>query len=207
MKIARFFLVLLLAVATAPAAIAEPKPAKAEAAKALPTKAQPTKTPATRQTLEEAFRGRATGVGRFKSRLAGVDRGFVVTTNGRRSGDHFVLDQHFRFDNGSLDRRTWRFRRTGPNTYVGTRQDVVGEAQVRVEDDRIRMSYDLITRGRDGGKLKLHFEDTIRRTGRDTITNNGVISTLGMNVGSVDVTFQRQKGERRRAKTQETAGR
>ncbi len=200
MKIAHPLLVLMLAVATvaaAPAAMAEPKPAK------LPA----TKSQAAPQTLEDAFRGRATGVGRFKSRLAGVDRGFVVTTNGRRSGEHFILDQHFRFDNGSLDRRTWRFRRTGPNTYVGTRQDVVGEALVRVEDDRIRMSYDLITRGKDGGKLRLHFEDTIRRTGRDTITNNGVISTLGMNVGSVDVTFKRQKGERRRAKTQETAGR
>ncbi|BCP55949.1 hypothetical protein K32_45660 [Kaistia sp. 32K] len=157
------------------------------------------------QTLEEAFRGQATGVGRFKSRLAGVDRGFVVTTNGRRSGEDFILDQVFRFDNGSLDRRTWRFRRTGPDTYVGTRQDVVGEAAVRVEDDRIRMSYDLITRGRDGGKLQLHFEDTIRRTGRNTITNNGVISTLGMKVGSVDVTFKRQKFGRGRA--EETARR
>jgi hypothetical protein len=173
--------------------------------KSTPQKASEPK--AAGQTLEEAFRGRATGVGRFKSRLAGVDRGFVVTTHGRRSGGDFILDQNFRFDNGSLDRRTWRFRRTGPNTYVGTRQDVVGEARVRVEDDRIRMSYDLITRGRDGGKLKLHFEDTIRRTGRDTITNNGVISTLGMNVGSVDVTFKRQKGERKRAKPQETARR
>ncbi|WP_156830842.1 DUF3833 family protein [Kaistia granuli] len=159
------------------------------------------------QTLEEAFRGQATGVGRFKSRIAGVDRGFVVTTKGRRSGEHFILDQVFRFDNGAIDRRTWRFRRTGPDTYVGTRQDVVGEAAVRVEDDRIRMSYDLITRGKDGGKLQLHFEDTIRRTGRDTITNNGVISTLGMKVGSVDVTFKRQKVDRKRGRVQETARR
>lgn len=200
MKIAHCLLALLLLVAgeaAVPAAmaqqgLAQPKPAEGKAAG---------------QTLEDAFRGHAVGVGRFKSRLAGVDRGFVVTTSGRRSGAHFILDQHFRFDNGSRDRRTWRFRRTGPNTYVGTRQDVVGEAQVRVEADRIRMSYDLITRGKDGGKLKLHFEDTIRRTGRDSIVNNGVISTLGMNVGSVDVTFKRQRGERKRGRSQETAKR
>jgi hypothetical protein len=200
MKIAHSLLALMLVAACdagVPAAMAQQRSA---AEKQVEEKA-------VRQTLEEAFRGQAIGVGRFKSRLAGVDRGFVVTTSGRRSGGHFILDQHFRFDNGSLDRRTWRFRRTGPNTYVGTRQDVVGEALVRVEDDRIRMSYDLITRGKDGGKLQLHFEDTIRRAGRDIIVNNGVISTLGMNVGSVDVTFKRQKADRKRAKAQETARR
>ncbi|MCX5567759.1 DUF3833 family protein [Kaistia nematophila] len=151
----------------------------------------------TGQTLEDAFRGQATGVGRFKSRLAGVDRGFVVTTSGRGSGGHFVLDQAFRFDNGALDRRTWRFKKTGPNTYIGTREDVVGTAKVRVDDDVIRMSYDLITRGKNGSKLQLHFEDTIRRSGRDTIVNNGVISMLGMTVGSVDVAFKRQPLRRR----------
>lgn len=152
------------------------------------------------QTLEEAFRGQATGVGRFKSRLAGVDRGFVVTTRGRGSDGQFVLDQAFRFDNGALDRRTWRFKKTGPNTYIGTREDVVGTAKVRVEDDVIRMSYDLITRGKNGSKLQLHFEDTIRRSGRDTIVNNGVISMLGMTVGSVDVAFKRQPLVRKRGK-------
>jgi len=150
-------------------------------------------------TLEEAFRGEATGIGRFKSQLAGVYRGFVVTTKGRRSGGKFVLDQVFRFDNGALDRRTWHFRKTGPNTYVGTRDDVVGTARVVVGEDAIRMSYDLITRGKNGSKLQLHFEDTIRRTGRDSIVNNGVISMLGMKVGSVDVAFKRQKSLRKRA--------
>ncbi|MCX5580820.1 DUF3833 family protein [Kaistia terrae] len=152
------------------------------------------------QTLEEAFRGQATGVGRFKSTLAGVDRGFVVTTKGRGTGGQFVLEQVFRFDNGALDRRTWRFRKTGPKTYVGTREDVVGLAKVRVDDDAIRMSYDLITRGKNGSKLQLHFEDTIRRSGRDSIVNKGVISMLGMNVGSVDVAFKRQKLARKRGK-------
>lgn len=150
------------------------------------------------QTLEQAFRGEAVGVGRFKSKIAGVDRGFVVTTKGRGTGGQFVLDQNFRFDNGALDRRTWRFQKTGPNTYVGTREDVVGTAKVRVEDDAIRMSYDLITRGKNGSKLQLHFEDTIRRSGRDSIVNKGVISMLGMNVGSVDVAFKRQKPSRKR---------
>ena len=152
------------------------------------------------QTLEEAFRGQATGVGSFKSTLAGVDRGFVVTTKGRGTGGQFVLDQVFRFDNGALDRRTWRFRKTGPKTYVGTREDVVGTAKVRVDDDAIRMSYDLITRGKNGSKLQLHFEDTIRRSGRDSIVNKGVISMLGINVGSVDVAFKRQKFARKRGK-------
>ena len=90
--------------------------------------------PSPGRLLDDAFQGVATGHGRFKSGLIGLDRGFTVTTRGRRSGDIFVLVQQFRFDDGETDRRVWRFRRTGPNNYAGTRQDVIGEAKVRVDD-------------------------------------------------------------------------
>lgn len=149
-------------------------------------------TAAAETTLDEAFRGIALGHGRFKSGLIGLDRGFTVTTRGHQNGDFFVLDQQFRFDNGETDRRVWRFRRTGPNAWVGTRKDVIGEAKVQVAEDVITMKYDVLVPRKDGSKLTLHFEDRISRVGRKTLVNKAVIYTLGIPVGSVETELVRR---------------
>lgn len=156
----------------------------ADLAMAVPARAE--------ATLDEAFRGEALGRGRFKSGLIGLDRGFHITTRGRKSGKDFVLDQFFRFDDGETDRRTWRFRRVGPNRYVGTRKDVVGEAIVKVAEDVITMTYDVIVPRKDGSRLKLHFEDRIARIDNRTLSNRATIYTLGIPVGSVEAKLVRR---------------
>ncbi len=142
--------------------------------------------------LEEAFHGQALGRGRFRSALIGLNRGFIVMTTGRQVGGLFVLDQIFRFDDGKTDRRTWRFRKTGPKTYAGTRQDVIGEAKVTVDADLIRMSYDIDMPQKSGGQLRLHFEDKVLRSSRGTIQNYAMVYALGMPVGSVETTLIRE---------------
>ncbi|MCX5513653.1 DUF3833 domain-containing protein [Kaistia algarum] len=140
----------------------------------------------------DAFRGVASGEGRFKSALIGLDRGFTVTTIGRQSGAVFVLDQQFRFDNGEIDRRVWRFRRIAPGRYAGTRKDVVGEAVVKVDGGRITMAYDVVVPRKDGSRLTLHFEDSVSRQGPRTVLNKAVIYTLGIPVGSVEAKLVRR---------------
>ncbi|MCX5494990.1 DUF3833 family protein [Kaistia dalseonensis] len=142
--------------------------------------------------LEQAFFGRAVGRGRFQSAIIGLDRRFLVTTSGHQSGDQFVLDQIFRFDDGHMDRRTWRFRKIGPGRYAGTRQDVVGEADVRVEPDAIHLSYNIDMKQKSGVTVRLHFEDRIERGGRGAILNRAVIYAMGLPVGSVETTLIRQ---------------
>ena len=143
-------------------------------------------------SLEDSFRGEAIGRGRFKSGLIGLDRGFAIKTIGRKAGDIFVLDQLFRFDDGQVDRRTWSFKRIGPNSYVGARRDLVGLAKVRIEDGVIRMSYDIEMRRRNGSKYRLHFEDSVSRPDRMTVLNRATIYTLGIPVGSVETTLTRR---------------
>ena len=165
---ARLIAVLMLGVLAATPVLAEPEP-----------------------TLD-AFAGMATGHGRFRSALIGLDRGFTITTRGRQAGGYFVLDQQFRFDDGETDRRVWRFRRVGPGRYAGTRKDVIGEAVVRVEGSRITMTYDVLAPRRDGSKLTLHFEDRISREGPRAIFNKATIYTLGLPVGSVETKLVRR---------------
>lgn len=136
--------------------------------------------------IEAAFEGLAIGRGRLKSRVIGLDRGFLVWTTGYRSGDVFVLDQLFRFDDGSTDRRTWRFRRTGPGLYVGARQDLAAPARLRIEGDVLRLSYDIWLKRSGAEPLRLHCEDRITRLASGALLSRGTIYRLGLPVGSVE---------------------
>ncbi|HWJ75070.1 MAG TPA: DUF3833 family protein [Kaistia sp.] len=137
-------------------------------------------------SFEATFEGLAIGRGRLRSRAIGLDRGFLVWTTGRETDGVFVLDQLFRFDDGSTDRRTWRFRPIGPGTYVGERQDLAAPAKVRVEADAVRLSYDIWLRRRGKAPLKLHCEDRITRLASGALLSRGTIYRLGVPVGSVE---------------------
>lgn len=137
-------------------------------------------------SFEATFEGLAIGRGRLRSRAIGLDRGFLVWTTGRQSGGDFVLDQLFRFDDGETDRRTWRFRKSGPGTYIGERQDLAAPAKVHVEADAVRLSYDIWLRRRGKAPLKLHCEDRIIRLASGALLSRGTIYRLGVPVGSVE---------------------
>ncbi|SHF77905.1 Protein of unknown function [Kaistia soli DSM 19436] len=142
--------------------------------------------PVSASSFEATFEGLAIGRGRLRSRAIGLDRGFLVWTTGRQSKDAFVLDQFFRFDDGMTDRRTWRFRKSGPGTYVGERQDLAAPAKVRVEADGVRLSYDIWLRRRGKPPLKLHCEDRITRLASGALLSRGTIYRLGVPLGSVE---------------------
>ncbi len=145
-----------------------------------------TSDPAPQTSFEAAFHGKAIGRGRLVSRAIGLDRGFLVWTTGRESAGIFELDQFFRFDDGETDRRTWRFRKTGPGRYVGERQDLAAPAKLQIDGDVIRLSYDIWLKQRGKSPLRLHCEDRIIRLASGALLSRGTIFRLGLPVGSVE---------------------
>lgn len=137
--------------------------------------------------LEEFFVGETEGHGRFESRLARVDRRFRVSTRGAWDGRTLTLEESFAFEDGERDRRTWRFTKTGPGRYEGTREDVVGKAAVWREGPALRMSYVA-----DLGAARVRFRDVIVGEGGDRALNRAVVSLLGLPVGTVEVLFERR---------------
>ena len=80
-------------------------------------------------TFEDYFNGRTEAVGSF-SAINGVKRSFTVDLTGKWDGKTLTLREDFVFDDGTKDRKTWRFTKTGPTTYSGTREDVIGETYI-----------------------------------------------------------------------------
>jgi len=140
--------------------------------------------------LEDFFVGRSTGHGVFKSWIAGVHRPFRVRLRGTRHGRTLILVEDFFYDDGERDRKTWTFVRTGPDTYEGTREDVVGKAKIKAYSDRITLKY-LVDVPTKNGKTRVRFSDVISKQDDGSVLNVARVSKFGLKIGSVRLVFKR----------------
>jgi hypothetical protein len=140
--------------------------------------------------LERDFLGRTYATGYFKNSITGLRRDFRVTLDGTNKAGTFVLSERFRYADGEKGVKTWRFESLGHGHYRGTREDVVGFADVVRDGNAIRLSYDVDLPG-ESGPTRVHFEDILARTADGTVVNNAVVSKFGVPVGAVDLRFSR----------------
>jgi Protein of unknown function (DUF3833) len=142
-------------------------------------------------TMERFFAGRTVGKGSFTSQIAGVNRGLTVVTRGRWDGKTLTLREDFAFDDGEKDVKTWRFTKVAPGVYEGTREDVIGKADIRQVGNTVQLRYTADVRARDGSVTRLDFADTIAPRDGRSVLNEAVVSKFGVPVGRVSLVFVR----------------
>lgn len=145
--------------------------------------------------FEEYFAGRTYAYGTFKA-INGVQRSFKVTLTGRQRGAVFALREDFVYDDGERDTKTWRFRRTGPNTYRGTREDVIGETIVRLSGNEARFNYQ-VDLNPEGPPNIVHFFDYMRLEEDGTLINRATVTKFLLPVARVKVNFARSEAAAR----------
>lgn len=141
-------------------------------------------------TLEKYFAGRTYADGRF-SAINGVRRDFKVVLTGTWNGKRLKLVEDFVYADGERDRKTWRFTRTGRNTYSGMREDVVGPALVTVKGNTATFSYDVYLDGA-ARKTLVRFHDRMVLNADGTLLNTALVTKFGFPVGSTRVVFRRR---------------
>ena len=136
--------------------------------------------------LEEFFKGTTHAYGNFKA-INGKQREFRVLLNGKWNGKTLVLREDFFYKDGERDVKTWRFTKTSPTTYTGTREDVKGTTKVTVKGNNI-VDID------NGPKTNfVRFRDVLTLKKDGTIRNTAIVSKLGLPVAKVAVNFARTK--------------
>ena len=140
-------------------------------------------------TLVDAFSGRRVGKGRFQIPLVGVDRGLTAVLNGRLRGSVLTVAEDFLFDDGEKNRLTWHFTKTGPKTWSGRREDVIGEAQAQDLGTEIRLNYEANVMSK-GSATRLQFSDVLYRQQDGVIINNAVVKKAGLAIGSIHLEFK-----------------
>ncbi|OJF97852.1 DUF3833 family protein [Pararhizobium antarcticum] len=140
--------------------------------------------------METFFVGRTTAVGSF-SAINGVNRTFVVLLTGRLRGDTLTLREDFVYDDGEKDRKTWIFVRTGPNTYRGTREDVIGTTTLRVSGNTARFNYLVdLDPGPEKNVVRFYDRMVLSDDGK-TIVNTATVWKYILPVARVRVDFKR----------------
>ncbi|KQV82775.1 DUF3833 family protein [Rhizobium sp. Root1220] len=140
--------------------------------------------------LEEFFSGHSNAVGRFQA-INGVDRSFKVGLTGRWDGMMLTLREDFHYADGERDRKTWRFTKIAPDRYIGIREDVVGQAMVKIDGDVARYSY-LVDLAPGPKRNIVRFHDTLRLQPDGTLLNTAWVTKFAFPVARVRVSFTRQ---------------
>ena len=98
---------------------------------------------ATALSLRDYFNGRVRRHGMFQDRAGKVVKRFTVTMDCRWNGDTGVLDEAFRYSDGSTQRRVWTLRALGDGRFTGTADDVVGTAEGEQRGNAFHWNYTL----------------------------------------------------------------
>jgi hypothetical protein len=143
--------------------------------------------------LEEFFKGRTYAYGWFGA-INGSSRRFRVVLDGQWSGRVLTLREAFEYEDGERDVKTWRFRKTGANTYLGTREDVVGETLVTLDGPRATFSYDVNLTPKAAPTI-VRFDDTLALQADGTLLNTAWVWRWHLPVARVNVNFARTEAQ------------
>jgi hypothetical protein len=136
------------------------------------------------------FEVRTLASGVFEGRGGQLKRRFTVDMMGRAEGSTLVLEEHFLFDNGERQERTWTLTRGDGQSFTGTCEDAVSEAHGRFEQGRAYLDSEL--RLKVGNRLiGMHFEDVFYDAGEGAVLNRSTVSKWGIRVGQVLILFRK----------------
>lgn len=136
------------------------------------------------------FEGRSIADGVFEDRKGRIRRRFTVEMEGRREGEALILDEHFVFDDGERQQRTWTLVRRSADRFTGTCPDSVSEAQGRFADGAAYLLSDM--RLKVGKRMiAMRFDDAFYEAGAGLVINRSTVSKWGIRVGQVLIVFRK----------------
>jgi hypothetical protein len=140
--------------------------------------------------LAQYFQGRTTGWGMVSNSSGEITRRFVVQIDGRFDGTTGVLDEVFDWSDGEKQRRIWRLEKIGPNRWIGTADDVIGEATGEIAGNTLHWRYTLAVPVK-GNVINLAFDDWMVLIDDKVLLNRATFSKFGVRLGEVTLSFQR----------------
>lgn len=141
--------------------------------------------------IQRYFNGTLDVHGMFQNRAGTVEKRFTVLMRCSWNGDVGTLDEEFVYSDGTRQRRVWTLRKTSEGHYIGTAPDVVGEAQVDVSGNAMRLRYVLALPV--GDKVyNIDFDDWMYLIDDRVMLNRAQMSKFNFGLGSLTVVFNRR---------------
>ena len=141
--------------------------------------------------LKAYFNGTVDAWGVFQDRSGKVVKRFTVVMRCTWDGDTGTLDEDFTYSDGTTQKRVWTLRKAGPDRWVGTAADVVGEASGTVSGNAFNWKYTMALPV-DGRVWHVDFDDWMYLVDDRVMLNRAVMSKFGIRLGEVTLSFTRR---------------
>lgn len=138
------------------------------------------------------FHGTTRGWGMFQDRGGKLKRQFVVDIEGSiNQQGQLVLKEDFVWNDGERSQRIWTISKKKDNHFVGTADDVVGEAKGVSAGNALYWTYQLLLPV-DGKTYKVKFKDWMFLQPDGVLLNRAEMSKFGFRLGEVFISFKKQ---------------
>jgi len=134
------------------------------------------------------FNGPVRAWGVFQDRSGKVVKRFTVAMDCHWNGDEGTLDESFDYSDGSKQKRIWKLHKTAPNRFVGTADDVVGQAIGVQSGNALHWQYVLAVPV-DGKTINFDFDDWMFMIDEHVVLNHTLMSKWGWKAGEVTLSF------------------
>ncbi|WP_028108722.1 DUF3833 domain-containing protein [Ferrimonas futtsuensis] len=141
--------------------------------------------------LERFFDGKVKAQGMVTSFTGEVVRRFTVVLEGRWQEGEGVLDEYFLYEDGETQFRQWRIRRTGPDSYSGEADDIIGTASGERHGPLLRWQYQMVL-VTDDDEWQVSFDDLMVLVDDRHLLNRAKINKFGITVAEVFISFQKE---------------
>lgn len=141
--------------------------------------------------LREYFNGDIDAYGIFTDRSGQVVRRFVVTIKASWEGEKGVLEEDFVYSDGEKQRRVWTLIHQGDGKYIGTADDVVGEASGQVAGNAFQWSY-VLRLPVGESTYDVSFNDWMYLMSDKVMLNKATMSKFGIRLGEVTLSFHKR---------------
>ena len=140
--------------------------------------------------LRRFFDGELRAYGMLQDRSGRMTRRFTATLSGRWNGDIGMLEEHFSFDDGEEQDRTWTLQHLGDGHYRGIAGDVIGTAEGRSSGSVFSWHYQLDVPWGDGS-IAVNLDDWLYLIDNEHLLNRTVLRKFGFRVGELTLVIEK----------------
>jgi hypothetical protein len=141
--------------------------------------------------LEKYFIGTSDAWGMFQQRDGAVIKRFHVVLEGKKINDELVLDEKFKYDDGTTQQRIWRLQKQANGNWKGLADDVKGEAIGKIAGNALNWQYTLLLPV-DGTIYEMQMDDWMYLIDNDSMINRASMRKFGVEFGQVTLFFRRR---------------
>jgi hypothetical protein len=141
--------------------------------------------------MQRYFNGTVDAWGMFQNRKGEVVKRFNVVIQCSWQGDVGKLDEDFDYSDGTKQKRVWILKKQDNGQYIGTANDVVGEAVGIVSGNALNWKY-VLSLPVDGKVYNVNFDDWMFLMDDKVMLNRAVMSKFGFKLGEVTLSFSKR---------------